>query len=195
MGWEAGRPLPAPGGALVEIDPLPADAAARDEVKTYLRIEDDGDDALVDRLVAVAIAHGEAFTGRLWLIRAVEETVPACGEWRRLGCTPVRSITSVAALPGDGGDPVTLAVDAYAIDIDAAGDGWVRTIDAGSAARLRLSYQAGLAAGWASLPEPLRQGAVRLASHFYARRDDPDEGAPPAAAAALWRPWRRMRVL
>jgi hypothetical protein len=45
------------------------------------------------------------------------------------------------------------------------------------------------------LPEGIRQGALRLAAHQYRERDvDAPQPVPPAAVAALWRPWRRMRL-
>lgn len=51
------------------------------------------------------------------------------------------------------------------------------------------------ASEWADLPEAVRHGIVRLAAHQFRQRDD-DRGAglPPAAVAALWRPFRRLRV-
>ena len=58
-------------------------------------------------------------------MRAASETVVADGGWHRLTLTPVAAITAVAAIAADGTTTV-LAVDAYAIDIDANGDGWVR---------------------------------------------------------------------
>jgi len=29
---------------------------------------------------------------------------------------------------------------------------------------------------------------------MFAHRDAPDDAGPPAVVAALWRPWRRMRL-
>lgn len=46
---------------------------------------------------------------------------------------------------------------------------------------------------WSALPEALRHGVIRLAAHLY-RDGDGAAAAPPAAVAALWRPWRRMRL-
>ena len=60
--------------------------------------------------------------------------------------------------------------------------------------RIAVAYRAGLAADWPSLPEALRQGAVRLVAHLHAHRDAGDDAGPPAAVAALWRPYRRMRL-
>jgi uncharacterized phiE125 gp8 family phage protein len=57
-----------------------------------------------------------------------------------------------------------------------------------------VRFRAGLGADWNDVPEPLRQGLIRLVAHFYTHRDAADAGAPPAAVAALWRPWRRLRL-
>ena len=178
---------------MIVAEAIVADAAARGEAKAYLRIETYGEDALIDRLIAAAIGHGEAFTGQVLLARTVRETVPAGAGWRRLTATPVGAIGAVEGL-APGGGSFALAAGAYGIDIDAAGDGWVRVIAPGEATRVTVRYTAGLAGGWSALPEPVRQGIIRLATHLYTHRDAADETAPPAAVAALWRPWRRMRL-
>lgn len=103
----------------------------------------------------------------------------------------MRAITLVEGLPADGAAFV-MPAGAYAVDIDANGDGWVRVMQPGAAGRVQVSFEAGMAADWVGIPEPLRQGVVRLAAHLFAHRDGPDDGGPPAAVTALWRPWRRM---
>lgn len=174
--------------------PIVGGTGARDEVKAFLRIEGTEEDATLDRLIAVAIGCGEDFTGRVFLIRDLLEVQPATTAWQRLGRAPVRAITALATLAADG-TVIALTAPAYAVDIDAGGDGWVRLMGASVGGRVQATYQAGVAAGWDGLPEPLRQGAVRLAAHLFTHRDAADGGAPPAAVAALWRPWRRMRLL
>lgn len=62
-------------------------------------------------------------------------------------------------------------------------------------ARLQVEYRAGIATDWMGVPEPLRQGVLRLTAYLYAQRGEagaPGQGDPPAAVAALWRPYRRM---
>jgi hypothetical protein len=44
-----------------------------------------------------------------------------------------------------------------------------------------------------ALPAPVMQGVVLLAAHLFEHRDA--SAAPPAAVAALWRPYRRLRLL
>jgi uncharacterized phiE125 gp8 family phage protein len=192
MGGDSCRRPGAAGGRSTTADPIVAGDAALDDVKAFLRIENAREDDELARLIASAIGHGEAFTGRTFLIRGIEETLPGRAEWQRLTATPARAITGVASVDA-AGVATPLAADAFAIDVDASGDGWVRVTD--SATRVRAIYRAGVAADWGGLPEPLRQGIVRLAAHLFTHRDAADEGTPPAIVAALWRPWRRMRLL
>lgn len=163
------------------------------EVKAYLRIGTSEEDALLAGLTRGAADMCEAFTGRALLARTVAEVLPASAAWTRLGAAPVRSIDGVASLAADGTATV-LPADDYAIDIDAAGDGWVRLTGANDAKRIRVSYQAGMATDPNGLPEALRHGIVRLAAHFYSHRDSAAAASPPAAVTALWRPWRRLRL-
>ncbi|QLC23655.1 hypothetical protein HFP57_00500 [Parasphingopyxis algicola] len=172
-----------------------ADAApvALDEVKAYLRIGVDEDDALLAGLIRTATHACERFVGQALLLRDAEETIPVSSEWRRLTLTPVTAITELTGLT-ESGDAFVLPVDAYAVDIDGTGDGWVRVMAAGQARRVTVRYRAGMGADWNAVPEPLRQGIIRLVAHLFTERDADDAPGPPASVAALWRPWRRMRV-
>ena len=178
------------GEALV----LPPEAA--EAAKGFLRVERADEDGLIGGLVGAAAELCEGFTGQALLVRGFVETMPASRAWQRLTRTPVRSITSVEALPPEGAAQ-PLASPAYAIDIDANGDGWVRLTAPGEARRIRVGYEAGVAGAWGDLPAALRHGILRLAAHFYTHRTA-DGGraadAPPAAVTALWRPYRRMRL-
>lgn len=172
-------------------------AAARAAVKAYARVVQDDEDALTQELAATALLLCEAFTRRIGLAREVVEVLPCADAWKRLGAGPVRAVTLVEGLPTEGAT-FSLPVGSYAIDIDADGAGWVRVTAPGAlrqgprhaAGRVRVTYEAGLASGWEGLPETLRQGVVRLATHLLTHRDDAREGPPPAAVSALWRPWR-----
>ncbi|WP_375288660.1 hypothetical protein [Sphingomonas sp.] len=151
-------------------------AAARAQMRLAV-----GEDALLARLAGSAILVGEAFTGCLFVARDVEERI-AAGEWRALVALPVRAIASVTDMEG-----VALAAEAHAVDIDGEGRGWVR-----AAVAARAGYSAGLAESWELLPAPLTQGVALLVAHLF--EDRGGAAQPPAAVAALWRPWRRMRL-
>lgn len=166
-------------------------ASALAAVKAMLRISSSDDDALIVALAETALGLAEQFLGRVLIVRTVQSVLPALPGWQRLPASPVRAITLVEAVTQDG--PVSaLPVDSYAIDIDPRGDGWVRIIDAGGAAQLRVTSTAGQADGWAGIPSPLRQGAVLLAAYLFSERDT--SRPPPAAITALWRPFRGLAL-
>jgi uncharacterized phiE125 gp8 family phage protein len=174
---------------------LPPEAAAA--VGEFLRAGGAGETALIEALAGSAADYCEQFTGTVLIARGFTETLRPTGGWQRLGRTPIRAISGVDALPA-GGPAQPLAPAAFAVDIDAQGDGWVRVTERTGADRVRISYQAGLAADWDSLPAALRHGVIRLAAHLYSvRTADGADGRrldPPAAVAALWRPYRRLRL-
>lgn len=178
---------------MLSTEPIIVTADAVDEFKTYVRIESDDEDALIAALLSAAIRHGEGFTGQIFLRRAMIDRLPVSSAWQRLGATPVSSITSVTGIPPEGA-ALVLPPAAYAIDIDGAGDGWVRVTAPGDAKRVDVSFTAGIASDWSGMPETLRHGVLRLAAHLHAVRDLAEDMGPPAIVAALWRPWRRMRL-
>jgi uncharacterized phiE125 gp8 family phage protein len=159
------------------------------EVQAFARIESGEEEALLAGLARSASALCEAFTGQLLMERQFEEVVEANGAWQRLSVTPVRAIEGVERVAADGIVTAVLPHD-YEIDIDGRGDGWVRLAGEG---RARVRGRAGLASEPNGVPEPLRQGIVRLTAHLFANRDG-TSGEPPAAVTALWRPYRRMRL-
>lgn len=153
-----------------------------EDLRVFLRMEDGVEQLLLERLVGSAVALGEAFTGTPFVQRVMEEVVDG-GGWRRLMRAPVVAITTVT-LP----DGSALAAEAYAVDIGADGTGWVRV----DVAKARMSYVAGLAASWAEVPAAVAHGVTALAAHLFEHREG--DAAPPAAVAALWRPYRRLRL-
>lgn len=163
---------------------------ARDETKSWLRIETAQDDAAIEALCRSAIGMAEDFCAQRLFARAGEEMIAPARTWWRLHACPVRGIAAVAAVDA-GGAESPIAADGYAIDIDADGDGWVRVMTAPLPGRISIGLTAGLAEDWADLPDPLRQGVVRLAAHLFG---ESASDTPPAIVTALWRPWRRMRL-
>ncbi|WP_340265320.1 head-tail connector protein [Sphingobium mellinum] len=169
-----------------------AAGASLAELKEYLRITGSSEDGLLEASLQSATALCEQFIGQ-WLIAGeARETVVGDASWQRLSARPVVAITGVDAV-GPDGDAVALGPGDYAIDIDAAGDGWVRARPGGGQSVLAVRYQAGMAQEVEGLPAPIREGIIRLAAEHFAARSG-DVASPPAVVSALWRPLRRMRL-
>ena len=164
------------------------------ELKDWLGVATTQDDAGLSALLRAALETCEAFTGIVPVAMACEEVLPGRGGWQVLATVPVQAITGVAAIATDG-TRTALAPGAYEADLDAGGTGLVRIASGTPAMRVAVSFTAGLAPDWASLPDGMRHGIMRLAAHGYRQRDSGEADAvPPASVAALWRPWRRLRL-
>ena len=161
------------------------------EAQAYVRIETGEEEAVLAGLIRTASALCEAFINQVVIARDFVLDLPASGSWERLPVTPVRSIGEVDSVAADG-SITPLTTSAYAIDIDSSGDGWVR-VQAGGSTRVRASGAAGIAEDENGVPEPIRQGVLRLVAHLFTARDG-GGGEPPAAVTALWRPYRRIRL-
>ncbi|MFN3472899.1 MAG: hypothetical protein ACK4ZW_02525 [Blastomonas sp.] len=179
--------------AMVTSEPAAIAPLALAETKALLHITRDADDAVLTGHLRSAAALCEQFTGQQVLQRPHRETLPVARDWQRLSAQPVVTIAGVSGITADG-SAVALASDAYAIDITASGEGRVRVLRPGSASRIEVQYSAGIAEHWGDLPEPLRQGIIRLAAHVHLARDGDGDAAPPASVSALWRPWRLVRL-
>ena len=165
------------------------------ELKNWLAISSEQDDPSLVSLLASAVAMCEAFTREMPLAAQCEEVLPPIRDWQKLATTPVQSVTGIDQVHPDG-TRSALAITDYALELEADGSARVRLLSPVVTGRLAVQFTAGIAPTWASLPDGLRHGIVRLAAHHYRQRDSDDANpAPPAAVAALWAPWRRMRLL
>lgn len=166
----------------VILTPATVPSSALAELKQWLGITTGSDDAPLTALLAAALDICEGFTGQMPLEQECKELLPAGAGWHMLASRPVQAISAVDA-------------GSYEIELDADGTGRVRLPLPGDETRVAVTFTAGLAADWDSLPDSLRHGLIRLAAHQHRERES--EGAaplPPASVAALWRPWRRMRL-
>ncbi len=154
------------------IEPMPPAivTAAAGAVRALLRLEAGNEATLVEHVAGVALGLAESFCGQLLIARTVEERVTGSVAWQPLSTSPVRAILS-------GGEGA----------VDSDGRGWVRAGDA-----LTVRYRAGIAEDWAALPPAIAHGVAIMGAHLFDNRDAAT--VPPAAVAALWRPWRRMRL-
>ncbi|WP_267397550.1 MULTISPECIES: hypothetical protein [unclassified Sphingomonas] len=175
--------------------PAEAIAGAIAAAQGYLRLEagqETGQEAaLLETLARAALDLAESFCGQALIARGFEDVLAVAPGWQRLRQAPVARIAGVTGLRAAGA-PFVMATPDYALDIDADGIGWVRVIAAGDATQVAVSYTAGVAADWATLPAAVAQVLLLLIAHLFEHREG--DSAPPTAVAALWRPYRRLRL-
>lgn len=188
-------------------------AVTMSEAQAYVRIETGEEEAVLAGLIRSASALCEAFINQVVIVRPFSVELPASIDWQRLHLTPVQSIDSVETVDSNG-VATLLSATGYAVDIDSTGDGWIRlnqvpanlfyalAVDPSADGwvglppanlKVRVSGTAGMAQDENGVPEPIRQGILRLVAHLFTSRDG-EGGNPPAAVTALWRPYRRMRL-
>ena len=172
--------------------PLGLGSDMLDEVRVYLRLENMDDDPSLGAIMIAAISYAESFTGQILIRREINETRSVSPAWQRLSASPVLSVGSVTGIPAEG-SYFSLNQADYDVRID-NDDGYVGIMRPGAAGRVEINYRAGLAENWSELPESLRLGILSLAGYLYQNRDGSNDAGPPAAVAALLRPWRRMRL-
>ncbi|KPP94107.1 hypothetical protein [Erythrobacter sp. HL-111] len=170
------------------------------ELKSWLGITRPADDTMLVALLEASHALCEAFTGRVPLAQLVEEELPFLGGAHDLAVEPVRALVSVEEIADDA-TRLPLAGEDYDFAIAAGGRARISFSSRGDGRTLAVRVEAGIAADWASLPPPLRQGIIRLAAHHFRERDRPAEArsaqagvAAPASVTALWLPWRVRKL-
>ncbi len=82
----------------------------------------------------------------------------------------------------------------YDTEIHADGSGRIRLGSSVPETRIEARVTAGVSSSWNQLEAALKHGIIRLAAHNYRERDQGAGGSPPASVAALWHPYRRLRL-
>ena len=150
------------------------------EARGWLRMGGAGDDAVVEPLLRAATGICEAFVGQ-WLIeRSGSETVRLKQGAARLSVRPVVAVDEVRMLAADDSETVLAEAD-YRLSVAADGAGRLIVAPQHGAARVRVTYRAGMAAAGSDVPEAIRHGIVRMAQHLYDARDAKNVPPPPAA--------------
>lgn len=176
------------------IVPAALAGAALDELKQWLGVTTPSEDAALRALLRASLETCEAFTGQMPLAAECEEVLCANAQWQALTTHPVQAVTNAERLATDG-SRIALTPDEYAIELETGGRALIRLTRSHPEMRVAVRFTAGMATDWEGLPDGLRHGVLRLAAHHYRQREsDTAKATPPAAVAALWQPWRRMRV-
>lgn len=162
------------------------------ELKRWLSISVADEDEFLASLIAGALALCERFTGIVPFKCEVRETIPCHTTPHVLAATPVISLIETKAVAGL--DERILTPAEFDFSTDGAGGASLALLASIAEPQVELRYYAGLASEWEDLDEGLRQGVIRHAAHLFREREQGDAGQLPASIAALWRPWRRLRL-
>ena len=164
------------------------------DLKEWLSISTNRDDSLLEDLLRAALEVCEGFTGLMPLNQICDEVLTASRGPICPATKPVFSLVQLQNITPTGAQR-TVAMSDYDFDIDADGRLRIELRTTLEYERLLVRLSAGLASNWNALDPAIRQGIVRLAGYYYRERDDgPQSGSPPASVAALWRPFRTMRL-
>ncbi|MGB7417884.1 MAG: hypothetical protein WA918_01765 [Erythrobacter sp.] len=178
------------------IQPADISATGLADLKEWLGISRPGEDALLEGLLHSGLDMCEAFIGRVPLLAMIEERVHPHTGWHTLATQPVRRVVSVEKVASNG-TRGALALEDFSVTIHASGGAAIAIPARLDADMLAVTFQAGIAADWETLPPALRQGIIRLSAQLYRERSRAESGTlstPPASVVALWRPWRALRL-
>lgn len=176
------------------IQPAVLPATPLSELKAYLRIDSADDDALLSALLRAALGQAEDFTGLVLLASGWRENIVAT-QYVSLTKNPFMGVLAVSLVDMNAIiTPISIASILVGLNDHDAGTLALPTAPPATS-RLSIDYTAGLATDWNTLAEPLRLGIMRQAVHLYSHRDDPQTGGLALAASALWRPYKRLRLV
>ncbi|MFH3480576.1 head-tail connector protein [Xanthobacter variabilis] len=176
-----------------------AEPLTRAEAKSFLRIDHDDEDALVDALIAAARRMVEAATGRVLLEQTWRFTREA---WPLSGVipapvAPVRTIVSAIVSLADGH---TVEVPEGVLSLKADRAPALIHVDLARAPQpgaggIAITITAGYGATAAAVPADLMQAVRLVMAHFYEFRDGSGDALSlPDTVGALLAPYRLVRL-
>ena len=163
------------------------------DLKRWLSISTEREDALLLALLGAAITACERFTGLLPLATLCEETLDVGSDWSLLATRPVSHIGDVNWFDHTN-NRIPVAAEDYEAHISADGTARVKPAGSGEHRRIVVRFNAGAASDWTALDPALREGILRLAAQYYRERDEGGAAAVPASVTALWRPFVKVRL-
>lgn len=188
---------------LAETTPPGAEPVTLLDAKAQLRLSHDGEDAVVQALIAATRAACEAFTGRALIARDYSLFLDVWPEEDRGGGVqlPYPPLVSVAGVYVYADDDTALEFPDTAYFTDAASVPARVVLRAAqappqplrTASGIEIRYRAGYGASPEAVPAAIRQGILQMVAHLFENRGDAVTDALRASgAAALLQPYRIM---
>ena len=166
------------------------------ELKTYLRVENTLEDALIARLAKTARQQIERITGWALMTQSWQQRVHAWDDGAiHLRIRPAIAVTAVSVTQEDGSEEIIPSASWHLTG------NWLSVVGAQPAPGvmregIKVDFTAGHATP-ADRPEGLRQAVVLLTAHYYERRELVENGTlreVPDSVAALVDPFREVRL-
>lgn len=161
------------------------------EAKLYLRVDNTNDDTLIADLITAARVFAEGWLRRS-LISQAWKIAFDCGipdsVWLPMG--PVTSVSSVTVFNKDNSSQ---AADSSTYWLNAAQNAlMLNSVLIGF--RVEIIYAAGYGSSESDVPRPIKQGMLSHIAAMYDSRGEDGDAALPEQAAALYMPFREVRL-
>ena len=180
------------------VEPADVSGTALAELKSWLGITRPNEDDLLVDLLQASLATCEAFIGQVPLWQLLEERLPVQPGRYPLTTRPIATSIVTVELVAEDGSRSSVDTADYEIELESNGSACFRLDRALDGQGVAVRLRAGIAGVWDDLPPNLKQGIIRLAAFHYRDRDRTGDASsdntPPASVAALWRPWRTLRL-
>lgn len=180
------------------VEPADVSGAALAELKSWLGITRPNEDDLLVDLLQASLAMCEAFIGQVPLWQLLEERLPVRPGRYPLVTRPVATSIVTVELVLQDGSRTSVDLPDYELELESSGSACFRLDRELAGQGVAVRVRAGIAGTWDDIPPALKQGIIRLAAYLYRDRDrtgsERSDLAPPASVAALWRPWRVLRL-
>jgi len=184
------------------LTPPALEPVALDEMRSFLRVDQTGEDEAIAALIAGARIHIEAQARRALITQSWRATLDGWPADGRLLLTPapLQSLTAARVYDEDGS---TRTADPQAFVLDRGGSSlafmpWALPAPGRSALGIELDFVAGYGDTALDVPEPLRQAIRLLVAHWYENRGLAAIGHEfamlPQTVAALIAPYRVLAL-
>lgn len=182
-----------------------ADLLSTAEVKQHIRVDFDGDDAVIDEMISAVTSYLDGYHGilrRALITQTWAEYFPAFGYRMPLRLGPVQSIDAVTYYDAEGVEQ-TVDASAYRLHETAStaylvqtnGYSWPSADSRDDA--VTISYVAGYGDAASDVPAAIRQAAKLLVAHWFENREGVVTGMPanvtPKGVDALLASYRRRK--
>lgn len=167
------------------------------ELKSFLRITHEGDDALLTDMIKAARMFCENYTGKVFISRTFKIVFDRLNNNRiiPLAKGPLVSVSNVKTFDVDGND-VPISSDNYIIDTNriVMNDGANLRLPARDTRILEVNFTAGYGNAAADVPESIKQAILMKATYMYEQRGDIPVSAPFDMIASLLKPYKKIGV-